>query len=50
MDEVFAAYLLGGLDFPTPSKPKRGEHWVAPPAETMAKAALYVSNAHSWHH
>ena len=43
MDEVFAAYVLGGLDFPVPSKPKRGEHLVSPPAETVAKAALYVA-------
>lgn len=43
MDEVFAAYMIEGIDFPAPSKPKRGEHLVSPPAETMAKAALYVA-------
>lgn len=43
MDEVFAAYMLGGLTLPTPSKARRGEHLVSPPAETMAKAALYVA-------
>lgn len=43
MDEVFAAYMLGKLDFPAPSKLRRGEYWVAPPAETVAKAALYVA-------
>ncbi len=43
MDEVFAAYMLGGLDFPTPSKARRSEHLVSPPAATMAKAALYVA-------
>lgn len=43
MDEVFAAYMRGKLDFPTPSKARRGEHRVAPPAETVAKAALYVA-------
>ena len=43
MDEVFAAYMKAGLEFPAPSKNKRGEHLVAPPAETMAKAALYVA-------
>ena len=32
-----------GLAFPPPSKARRGEHLVAPPAETMAKAALYVA-------
>lgn len=43
MDEVFATYMLEGLDFPTPSKAKRREQLVSPPAETMAKAALYVA-------
>ena len=43
MDEVFAAYMLGGLTLPTPSKVRRGERLVSPPAETMAKAALYVA-------
>ena len=48
MDEVFAAYMQGKLAFPTPSKTRRGEYRVAPPAETMAKAALHVamSEAH----
>lgn len=43
IDEVFAAYMLAGLDFPAPSKVRRGERWVSPPAETVAKAALYVA-------
>ena len=43
MDEVFATYMIEGLDFPSPGKPRRREHLVAPPAETMAKAALYVA-------
>jgi antitoxin HicB len=43
MDEVFAAYMHGGLVLPAPSKPRKGEHVVSPPAETMAKAALYVA-------
>lgn len=43
MDEVFAAYMLEGLVFPTPSKARRGEHLVAPPAETVAKAALHTA-------
>lgn len=43
MDEVFATYMLEGLTFPTSSKTKRGEYSVAPPAETMAKAALYMA-------
>jgi antitoxin HicB len=43
MDEVFATYLTEGMDFPAPSKTRRGEHLVAPPPETVAKAALYVA-------
>ena len=43
MDEVFATYMLEGLTFPAPSKTRRGEFSVAPPAETMAKAALYMA-------
>lgn len=43
LDEVFAAYMQGKLNFPAPSKARRGEYIVAPPAETMAKAALYVA-------
>jgi antitoxin HicB len=43
MDEVFATYLTEGLDFPDPSKARRRERMVAPPPETVAKAALYVA-------
>ena len=43
MDEVFAAYMQGGLPFPAPTKAKRGERLVSPPAETVAKAALSVA-------
>ncbi len=43
MDEVFAAYMLGGLALPEASKAKRKEYAVSPPAETVAKAALYVA-------
>ena len=43
MDEVFAAYMQGKLAFPAPTKARRGEYRVAPPAETRAKAALYVA-------
>ena len=43
MDEVFAAYLQGGLALPALSGTRKGEHLVSPPAETMAKAALYVA-------
>ena len=43
MDEVFATYMLKGLTFPTPSNTRRREYSIAPPAETMAKAALYTA-------
>ncbi len=43
MDEVFATYMLEGMTFPAPSQIKPGEYSVAPPAETMAKAALYTA-------
>ena len=41
MDEIFATLMKQGRPFPSPSKPKRFEHLVSPPAETVAKAALY---------
>ena len=47
MDEVFAAYMLRGLALPAPSRLRKEEHWVSPPAETMAKAALYVAMCES---
>ena len=43
MDEVFATYMVEGIAFPEPSKARCREHLVAPPAETEAKAALYVA-------
>jgi antitoxin HicB len=43
MDEVFAVYMKLKREFPSPSKLRRGEFMVAPPAETVAKAALYVA-------
>jgi len=43
MDEVFATYMIEGVDFPEPSKARRRERLVAPPAETVAKAALCVA-------
>ncbi len=43
IDELFAAYIQEKLEFPTPSKVRRGEYLVAPPAGTVAKAALYVA-------
>ena len=43
MDEVFATYMVEGMEFPETSKAKRREHLVAPPAETVAKTALFVA-------
>ena len=43
MDEVFATYLIEDIDFPAPSKARRREHLVSPPAATVAKAALHVA-------
>ncbi len=43
MDEVFAAYMTQGIPFPAPTDAKRRERKVAPPAETVAKAALYTA-------
>jgi antitoxin HicB len=43
MDEVFATYMVNNMDFPEPGRLKPQEYLVSPPAETMAKAALYVA-------
>jgi antitoxin HicB len=43
MDEAFAAYMQGGLAFPSPTATQKGEYLVSPSAEIMAKAALYVA-------
>lgn len=43
MDEVFAAYMQNKRDFPAPGKLRRREYSVSPPAETVAKSALYVA-------
>ena len=43
MDEVFAVYMDDGLPLPPPSKPRRGEVLVSPPAEMVAKAALHTA-------
>ena len=43
MDEVFATYMIAGIEFPEPSKARRRAGLVAPPAETQAKAALFVA-------
>lgn len=41
MDEVFAIYMDEGLAFPPPTRARKGEFKVSPPAETVAKAALH---------
>ncbi len=43
MDEVFATYMTEGMEFPESSPARRRERLVAPPAETVAKAALSVA-------
>lgn len=43
MDEAFAARIDDGLLFPVPSKLRKGEYLVSPPAESIAKAALYTA-------
>ena len=43
MDEAFAARIGDEREFPPPSRRRRGEFLVSPPAETIAKAALYVA-------
>lgn len=43
MAEAFAARIEGELDFPAPTAPKRQERRVSPPAEMVAKAALFVA-------
>lgn len=41
MDEVFATYMIEGIDFPESSKARRRERLITPPAGTEAKAALH---------
>jgi antitoxin HicB len=43
LDELFATYMSQNLPFPPPSRARRGERLVAPPPETVAKAALYTA-------
>lgn len=43
LDEAFAARMKTGDDFPSPSITRRREVCVSPPAESVAKAALYVA-------
>ncbi|MBO9685971.1 type II toxin-antitoxin system HicB family antitoxin [Roseateles chitosanitabidus] len=43
LDEVFALYMSEGLAFPPATPARRREHWVSPPPETVAKAALHVA-------
>ena len=41
MDEVFATMMKLDQPFPVASQPRRGERLIAPPMETVAKAALH---------
>jgi antitoxin HicB len=41
MDEVFATMMKLDQPFPVASPPRRGERLIAPPVETVAKAALH---------
>jgi antitoxin HicB len=43
MDEAFAARIDDGEDFPESSVPRKGECVVAPSADLVAKAALYLA-------
>ncbi|HEC11801.1 MAG TPA: type II toxin-antitoxin system HicB family antitoxin [Acidiferrobacteraceae bacterium] len=43
MEEAFAARIDDELEFPLPSEIQEDEHLVAPSAEMVAKAALYVA-------
>ncbi len=43
MDEAFATYMQNNMTFPAPSTIEPGEYWVAPPAQTIAKAALFCA-------
>jgi predicted RNase H-like HicB family nuclease len=45
MDEVFAAYMKGGLQFPTPSEKQQGEHLVSPPADTLPQGGMVFNLA-----
>lgn len=40
LDEVFPAYMKGGLQFHTQSEKQQGEHLVAPPADTMLQGGM----------
>jgi antitoxin HicB len=43
MDEAFAARMKSNEDFPVPTRLRKGEYLVSPPAETVLKAALYIA-------
>lgn len=43
MDEVFATMMKLDQPFPVASRPRRGERLIAPPVETVAKAALHAT-------
>jgi antitoxin HicB len=43
MDEAFIARMQADESLPLPSNPCQSEYLVSPPAETVAKAALYIA-------
>jgi antitoxin HicB len=43
LDEAVANLIALGREIPRPSRPKRGQHRIALPAQMAAKAALYLS-------
>ena len=43
LEEAVAGRLRRGDDVPAPSRPRRGQHVVPVPAQTAAKAALYLA-------
>jgi len=43
MEEAFALRIDDSLDFPRPSRRRQNKVLVSPPAEMVAKAALYVA-------
>jgi antitoxin HicB len=43
LEEAIAGRIRRGDDIPQPSRPRRGQHLVPVPAQTAAKAALYLA-------
>ena len=43
LEEAIASCIVDGDDIPEPSRPKKGEYQIMLPAQTAAKAALYIA-------